>query len=898
MRPIYIALLMALLVGMLFAAPHRMLPLSFSQPDGSEVNIFASGDEFHNWLHDADNYTIVKNDAGWYVYARTEGDGVAPTELIVGKDSPMQRGLQPGVNLSAERIAQKYARYENTIRDYSNAKSPHIGQFNNIVIFIRFADDPNFTHPIGYYDDMFNNTDGSANSMKNYFLSASYGQLNVDTSFYPAPNGEIVVSYVDSQPRNYFRVYSNTNPIGYQASDDAERADREMQLLARAVAAVGNQIPTDLVIDGDNDGYVDNTCFIIQGAPDGWAELLWPHRWVLYGVTATIHGAQVWDFNFQLDQSIGSSGASVLSHEMFHSLGAPDLYRYENTSITPIGGWDLMANNANPPQHMSAWMKYRYGQWLPEPPMITESGTYTLSPVASSSTNNIYRVASWRTNESYVLEYRKPGAYYDDNLPGTGLLVYRLDTRENGNASGPPDELYIYRPGANNNSTGGSLGMAAYSAQSGRTAINEHTVPSGFLGNNSAGGLNIYDIGIAGETISFSIKLSDVQITSPKGGEAWFFGSSKEITWKSKATSGSVMIEFSSDMGANWTPLTSSTPNDGSYVWNSLPYLNSQQCLVRITMLSNNQSDQCMSPFTILSFLDTPSVVSPANGTQNAPTNPDITWDPVMGAMSYHFQLATNPNFSGEITEVIGHQGTVYHASMLIPFTTYYWRVASLADIGISEFSPTQSFTTGAVSETPAIPMLISPPHYATGLGANTTFVWQPSQLALSYSLQIARDPYFTDIVQNNTEISESSYTTPWLPANTLMYWRVAAHNLFGHSNYSVSRRFSTSAFSANEDELNPVLQNGLLPNYPNPFNPSTSISFMLKDTSQPIKLNIFNTRGQLVRKLFDGIPQSQRVTLSWDGNDDNGKPASSGVYLYRLDSPSYKETRKMLLAK
>ncbi|MCD8480296.1 MAG: hypothetical protein LRZ88_08785 [Candidatus Cloacimonetes bacterium] len=132
---------------------------------------------------------------------------------------------------------------------------------------------------------------------------------------------------------------------------------------------------------------------------------------------AFINGKQVWDFNFQLESSLASSGASVLAHEMFHSLSAPDLYRYNDTTITPIGSWDLMAGNANPPQHMSAWMKYRYGNWLPEPPMITESGTYTLHPVASSATNNIYRVPSWNSSQSYVLEYRKPQASMTETSP-------------------------------------------------------------------------------------------------------------------------------------------------------------------------------------------------------------------------------------------------------------------------------------------------------------------------------------------------------------------------------------------------------------------------------------------------------------------------------------------------
>ena len=58
-----------------------------------------------------------------------------------------------------------------------------------------------------------------------------------------------------------------------------------------------------------------------------------------------------------------------------------------------------MAANLNPPQHMSAWMKYKYGRWIDNIPLIITSGTYTLSPVASSSSNNIFLINSWIENE-------------------------------------------------------------------------------------------------------------------------------------------------------------------------------------------------------------------------------------------------------------------------------------------------------------------------------------------------------------------------------------------------------------------------------------------------------------------------------------------------------------------
>ncbi|MBI5868755.1 MAG: T9SS type A sorting domain-containing protein, partial [candidate division Zixibacteria bacterium] len=85
--------------------------------------------------------------------------------------------------------------------------------------------------------------------------------------------------------------------------------------------------------------------------------------------------------------------------------------------------------------------------------------------------------------------------------------------------------------------------------------------------------------------------------------------------------------------------------------------------------------------------------------------------------------------------------------------------------------------------------------------------------------------------------------------------------------------------------------------NYPNPFNPSTTINFSLRAASR-IELRIHNILGQAVRDLFSGELDSGRHTIEWDGRDNNGNPVTSGVYFYTLRTNSSEETRKMLLLK
>ena len=77
--------------------------------------------------------------------------------------------------------------------------------------------------------------------------------------------------------------------------------------------------------------------------------------WSLYSYDVYINKKQVWTYNFQLETATEQSGVGVLAHEMFHSLGAPDLYHYDyNKNVKPASQWDLMDTDLNPPQHMTA----------------------------------------------------------------------------------------------------------------------------------------------------------------------------------------------------------------------------------------------------------------------------------------------------------------------------------------------------------------------------------------------------------------------------------------------------------------------------------------------------------------------------------------------------------------
>lgn len=88
-----------------------------------------------------------------------------------------------------------------------------------------------------------------------------------------------------------------------------------------------------------------------------------------------------------------------------------------------------------------------------------------------------------------------------------------------------------------------------------------------------------------------------------------------------------------------------------------------------------------------------------------------------------------------------------------------------------------------------------------------------------------------------------------------------------------------------------------LLPNYPNPFNPATTIHFSL---AAPVLLilKIYNLHGQVVKTLADDYRHAGEFSIVWDGHDDRGRTLPSGLYFCRMQAGSYREMMKLSLVK
>lgn len=155
---------------------------------------------------------------------------------------------------------------------------------------------------------------------------------------------------------------------------------------------------------------------------------------------------------------------------------------------------------------------------------------------------------------------------------------------------------------------------------------------------------------------------------------------------------------------------------------------------------------------------------------------------------------------------------------------------------------------------------------------------------------------------QNGTTV-EASWTMRWTApsegaGNATIYLAGNAAN--GNSGSSGDRIYTFSdTWSENTVSATPLptLVAQLKPNFPNPFNPRTTIAYELAGT-QSVRLSIYSLDGRLVRHLADGVRGEGHHEVLWDGFNSRGLAVPSGTYFYRLQAGSVDQTRSMVLVR
>ncbi|MFQ6103112.1 MAG: S8 family serine peptidase [Candidatus Glassbacteria bacterium] len=199
---------------------------------------------------------------------------------------------------------------------------------------------------------------------------------------------------------------------------------------------------------------------------------------------------------------------------------------------------------------------------------------------------------------------------------------------------------------------------------------------------------------------------------------------------------------------------------------------------------------------------------------------------------------------------------------------------------------------------------LISPTDGDSTGSDEILFIWNSSRDTdtedpVSYRLLISNDEEMSDLV-HEVDLADTSTLLDAhniLAQNTFYYWTVLAIDSdLRYRMARVTRAFFTgSPTGIDEEDGVPKTWGGLLQNYPNPFNPSTTITFSVRERAR-VRLDIFDLRGRLVKRLIDTEMTGGVHHVGWDGRDEAGMMLGSGVYLYRLSADDGMVTRKMNL--
>ena len=616
----------------------------------------------------------------------------------------------------------------------------------------------------------------------------------------------------------------------------------------------------------------------------------------------------------------------------------PDLYHYTSNGISPVGRWDLMESNRNPPQHHTAYMKYRYTDWLPPMRQITQSGTYWVNKMLTRE-DNCYKIMSNNPQYYYVVEFRKQEGTFEPSLPGSGLLIYRIDTSEDGdgNADGPPDEIYAYRPGGTM-TVNGTINSAHYSAEVYRTAINETTNPSPFLADGSQGGLNITQIGSStGDSISFYVSMPPVPPTDyDEGFETgdfsafdWIFSGNADWTISTtniyegsycarsgnidhnQSTSMSVAIEVPVSGFIGFYKKVSSESNydylkfyindvqkgqwSGSSNWSYVQYAvtpgthtfrwtyskdqgvasGSDCAWIDNIMFSWSAPDLHFSPtdFTAISMSDDIGI--------------NLSWLPPAPSVA---TLSGYRIFRDDVQIAdVDTTHTSFDDFYVFPSFTYAYHLKAFY---VSPHGHSLATDTLAVlvTGTTTIPVLTQ----AAVIDTNDVYLqWiLPNPVRGVTGFHIYRNGALIHTLEDPALMEWTD-----LDLNPgLYFYQVATRYFAVVSDLSESLLVIVEEIVGSDDQIAVPLAFEISKIFPNPFKRDTQILYSVDKDNTPVTINVYNVRGQKVRTLFDNTAKAGRYNLLWDGQDSSGRQVSSGVYFVRMQNPAKTISQKVLL--
>lgn len=494
MKRVFLAVLTALMSAATLSA-NVACPDSMPcpQPDGTTVTAIAHGDEYYHWITTSDGCVITHNADGALVYAVSQTpDGAIVPGTMLAHDPAQRSADEAAFAVSGALRSSSLATIGRATADKARAaeasrapqKRAKISKdYRGLVILVEykdmkflFGDQANAKYSdmcgqLGYTGYTFNGkTETYVGSVRDYFNDNSKGQFN--------------------QP---FDVVGPVT-IPYSCKDAAGTSNAQT-LIAAAIDAADPYVDYSKY-DSDDNGEVDMVFFLFagygsnySGNPSGY---IWPHKSYVYryegrpdGMRMGVYACSVERCGLEGAQTI--DGIGTFCHEFSHVLGLWDEYDtdYDGSggqSAHP-GAWSVMAggsynNNGRSPVGYSLFQRYWMGFTNPEE--IAKTGAYTLDPLYESNEGLV--LPSPNDNEFFTLEYRLRDKRWERYLPGSGMLIYRVDFTDTkpwnyNQVNANPDHMYLELLRANNQGSNAS-DRDPFPGRSQVSFINNYTTPS------------------------------------------------------------------------------------------------------------------------------------------------------------------------------------------------------------------------------------------------------------------------------------------------------------------------------------------------------------------------------------------------------------------------------------
>jgi type IX secretion system substrate protein len=236
---------------------------------------------------------------------------------------------------------------------------------------------------------------------------------------------------------------------------------------------------------------------------------------------------------------------------------------------------------------------------------------------------------------------------------------------------------------------------------------------------------------------------------------------------------------------------------------------------------------------------------------------------------------------NGAIIADISDPTTFEHLDVALDAGVYEYEIVAVYDEGDSDPAPVVTATV----------LLPAPANAAASIqGANVFVTWSsPTETRDIDSYNVYRDGILYSEEVSSTFFIDIDATS----GETYIYNITTLYDGGWESEYSNDAEITITGAGG---ELIPLVTE-LEGNFPNPFNPTTTIKFGLNE-SATVTLEVYNIRGEKVRTLVDSELEAKYHTVLWNGEDSSGKNVSSGVYFYKMKAGEYSSTKKMIMMK